>query len=59
MEQLRQDRKLQNLKALLYFTDGDGVYPRTPTDYETAFVFLEKTDKMDVAPKWAAKLLVR
>ena len=59
VEQLRQDRKLQNLKALLYFTDGDGVYPRTPTDYETAFVFLEKTDKMDVAPKWAAKLLVR
>lgn len=59
VEQLRRDRKLKNLRALLYFTDGDGVYPRTPTDYETAFVFLEKTEKMELAPKWAARLLVR
>ena len=59
VEQLRRDRKLLNLKALLYFTDGDGFYPRSPTDYETAFVFLEKTEHMDNAPKWAAKLLVR
>ena len=59
VEQLRAQRKLKNLKALLYFTDGDGFFPRVPTDYETAFVFLEKTEKMDVVPKWAAKLLVR
>lgn len=59
VEQLQRERKLLNLKALLYFTDGDGFYPRSPTDYETAFVFLEKTEHMDNAPKWAAKLLVR
>lgn len=59
VEQLRQQRKLKNLRALLYFTDGDGVYPRTPTDYETAFVFLEQTDKLELAPPWATRLLVR
>lgn len=59
VEKLRSEGKLKNLKALLYFTDGDGFFPREKTEYETAFVFLEKTDKMDVVPSWAHKLLVR
>ena len=58
VEELRKKRELKDLKALLYFTDGDGVYPRERTDYETAFVFLHKTDKMEQVPPWAAKLVV-
>ena len=30
---------LRHLKGLLYFTDGDGVYPKQEPPYETAFVF--------------------
>ena len=57
-EQQRKGR-LQKLKALLYFTDGDGFFPREKTDYETAFVFLERNEFMDAVPPWALKLLVR
>jgi len=59
VDDLRRQGKLQKLKALLYFTDGDGFYPREKTDYETAFVFLEKNEHMEAAPRWATRLLVR
>jgi len=58
VEELRKTQKLRNLKALIYFTDGDGVYPREKTDYETAFVFLERTEHMRAAPPWARRLVV-
>ena len=57
VEELRRKKELKDLRALLYFTDGDGVYPREPTDYETAFVFLRRSDKMDYVPRWATRLL--
>ena len=59
VEDLRRKGQLQKLKALLYFTDGDGFFPREKTDYETAFVFLERNEHMDAVPPWALKLLVR
>ena len=46
------------MKALIYFTDGDGIYPEKKPDYETAFVFVKKSEKMDRVPGWAKKLLV-
>lgn len=58
VEELRKKKELKNLKGLLYFTDGDGIYPEKKTDYQTAFVFVKKTDKMDLVPGWARKLLV-
>ena len=57
VEELREKKELKNLKALIYFTDGDGVYP-DPTDYETAFVFVQEDARMDLVPSWATKLLV-
>lgn len=58
VEELRRKRALRNLKALLYFTDGDGVYPRERTDYQTAFVFLRRSDQMEHVPPWAARLVL-
>lgn len=57
IEQEREKKKLRNLRALLYFTDGDGIYPDRKPEYETAFVFTEKTPWMDRAPGWALRLL--
>ena len=57
VEQLRADKELRDLRALLYFTDGDGVYPRRAPDYEVAFVFVEETPGMTMAPPWARRLL--
>ena len=58
VERMREKRKFSDLKALIYFTDGDGIYPEKKPDYETAFVFVKKSEKMDRVPGWAKKLLV-
>ena len=53
VETLRRTKRLKNLKALLYFTDGDGFYPTQPPDYETAFVLLQGSGHPELVPKWA------
>lgn len=58
VQQLREQRELKDLKALLYFTDGDGAYPREKPDYEVAFVFLRRCETMELAPPWALRLIV-
>lgn len=55
---LREEKELRDLKALLYFTDGDGVYPSSPPDYETAFVLLEESSHPELVPKWGRLLLI-
>ena len=56
VEKLRNERKLKNLKGLLYFTDGDGIYPEKATDYETAFVFYKEKALHQKVPAWAVRL---
>lgn len=51
------EREIKDLRALIYFTDGDGIYPQEKPDYETAFVFLKKTEKMNLVPSWALRLV--
>ena len=58
VEKLREEKKLKNLRALLYFTDGDGAYPSQPPDYETAFVLLKESGHREVIPKWGKLLLI-
>lgn len=58
IQKLREARELRDLKALLFFTDGDGVYPTAPPDYETAFVLLKDTGHPELVPKWAVTLLI-
>ena len=53
VEELRRKKELSNLRAMIYFTDGDGIYPRIAPDYETAFVFVKRTEGMHQVPKWA------
>ena len=58
VDELRSRGKLRELKALLYFTDGDGCYPRVRPSYETAFVFLKPNEFISAVPSWAEKLLI-
>lgn len=53
VETLRRTKQLKSLKALLYFTDGDGFYPTQPPDYDTAFVLLKDSGHPELVPKWA------
>lgn len=59
VEELRRRGEIENLKGLMYFTDGFGIYPDKPTDYDTAFVFW-KDEEMgdDKVPSWAIKLYI-
>ena len=57
VEELRRSSYFENLKGLIYFTDGYGTFPEKPTDYDTAFVFIEDSDyEDDKVPDWALKL---
>lgn len=53
-EQIREG-EIKNLKGLLYFTDGMGIYPKKRPDYKTAFLFLNDFDN-DTVPPWAIRM---
>lgn len=50
--------EFHRLKGLLYFTDGEGIYPVKHPVYDTAFVFV-KDQYTDVSvPPWAMKIIL-
>lgn len=57
VDELVKSGVLKNLKGLLYFTDGKGIYPKKKPAYQTAFLFLEEYDDASV-PAWAMRLLL-
>ena len=58
VEELMRRHVFGQLKGLIYFTDGKGIYPGKMPPFETAFVFLEEDyEDMDVPP-WAIKLVL-
>ncbi len=58
VEKLREEQEFDNLKGLLYFTDGYGIYPEQMPDYDVAFVFLHEDDNAPKVPPWAIKLVL-
>lgn len=53
-----QRGEFYRLKGLLYFTDGEGIYPVKRPVYDTAFVFV-KDQYTDISvPAWAMKLIL-
>lgn len=51
----------QNLKGMIYFTDGYGIFPQKKPDYEVAFVFVEN-DRWPIPediPPWVIKLVLQ
>lgn len=58
VEELRQQGEFEDLRGLIYFTDGYGRYPANKTDYETAFVFMQEDYRDEDVPPWAIKLIL-
>ena len=50
--------KLADLRGLIYFTDGMGIYPDAPPPYDTAFVFIENEGQTRLVPPWAMKVVL-
>ena len=58
MEQLIREKEFHDLRGLIYFTDGYGIYPNRMPPFKTAFVFMQE-DYTDVdVPVWAIKLIL-
>lgn len=55
---LRARGEAANLKGLIYFTDGKGVYPVKAPPYDTAFVFVEDMFTDESVPAWAMKVVL-
>lgn len=55
---LVEDGVFENLRGLVYFTDGFGVFPDAAPSYDTAFVFVDGGGYVPNVPAWAFKVVV-
>ena len=58
VNEMLQAKEFVNLKGLIYFTDGHGVFPEQMPPYKTAFVFVEDGYELPEVPVWAMKLVL-
>ena len=58
VDSLVASHEFTSLKGLIYFTDGDGIYPGRKPDYDCAFVFLEDEFTDVRVPPWAMKVIL-
>ena len=56
LEKLLRNGEIRQLRALLFFTDGDGIYPPQPPPFDTAFVFLNDALQKQKIPDWGIRL---
>ena len=59
VDELRRKKEFQNLRGLIYFTDGYGSFPEKKPDYAAAFVFVEDEYNNPDVPPWAIKLVLQ
>lgn len=51
-------REFTNLKGLIYFTDGYGIYPPMPPGYDVMFVFEGEDEYRPPAPLWSIQVVL-
>lgn len=58
VDRLVEKGEFSDLRGVVYFTDGQGTFPRRPPGYEVAFVFLDDGFSDPVVPPWALKVIL-
>lgn len=58
VDELIQNRELENLGGLVYFTDGWGIYPEWTPAYKTAFCFYDENHRPEDVPPWAIQVVL-
>ena len=58
VEQLKNQGEFENLKGLIYFTDGYGIYPERMPDYDVIFAFLNEDENRAPVPPWSMKVVL-
>ena len=59
VDSLVEIKEFDNLKGLIYFTDGYGTFPAKMPSYDAAFVFVDENYEIPEVPAWAIKLVLR
>lgn len=55
---LKEQGEFENLKGLIYFTDGYGIYPERMPDYDVIFAFLDEDENRAPVPPWSMKVVL-
>lgn len=59
VDEMIRDHEFVNLKGLIYFTDGEGIFPERQPSYQSAFVFIKDDYKSPKVPAWVIKLVLQ
>lgn len=58
VNRLTEQGNFENLKGLIYFTDGYGIYPEKMPDYDVIFAFLNEDEQRPPVPGWAMQVVL-
>lgn len=58
VEKLKTQGEFTNLKGLIYFTDGYGIYPEKMPGYDVIFAFLDEDENRGPVPPWSMKVIL-
>ena len=58
VDNLVQQKAFTDLRGLVYFTDGMGIYPDAPPNYDVAFVFVDDAGAKRRVPPWAMRVVM-
>ena len=58
VEELQEKGEFENLKGLIYFTDGFGIYPPLQPPYDVIFAFLNEDKTRGPVPPWSMKVVL-
>ena len=58
IDTLQRQGEFENLKGLIYFTDGYGVYPQRMPGYDVIFAFLDEDENRAPVPPWSMKVVL-
>ncbi len=58
VNELLAEGAFTDLRGLLYFTDGRGVFPAEKPGYDTAFILVESEAAPPAVPPWAMKVVI-
>ncbi len=50
--------RIKDLRGLIYYTDGKGIFPEVAPDYKTAFIFVDNGFMQPNVPAWAIRLIL-
>lgn len=58
VNELKEKGEFENLKGVIYFTDGYGIYPEQMPAYDVIFAFLNEDEYRAPVPPWSLKVIL-